>query len=171
MTEESIGKLFAAGILPGLLLTILFGVTIYILCWFKPGLAPPGARATWKERIISLSGVIEMLLLFGLVMGGLFVGWFTPTEAGAAGAAGALIIALVRRRLSWRGFLDSLADTTRITVMVFVIVTGATIFGHFMAVTRVPFELSEWVGGLRMSPNVIMGFIIFGYLICGCFMD
>jgi len=171
MTEESIGKLFAAGILPGLLLTILFGVTIYILCWFKPSLAPAGARATWKERIISLSGVIEMLLLFGLVMGGLFVGWFTPTEAGAAGAAGALIIALVRRRLSWRGFLDSLADTTRITAMVFLIITGATIFGHFMAVTRVPFELSEWIGGLDVSPNAIMGFIIFGYLILGCFMD
>ena len=171
MTEESIGKLFAAGILPGLLLTTLFAITIYILCRFKPALAPPGAKATWKERLVSLSGVIEMLLLFALVMGGLFVGWFSPTEAGGAGAAGALIIALARRRLSWRGFLDSLADTTRITAMVFLIITGATIFGHFMAVTRVPFELSEWVGGLGMSPNVIMGFIIFGYLIGGCFMD
>lgn len=169
--EESIGKLFAAGILPGLLLTTLFAITIIILCRFRPALAPAGARATWKERIASLSGVIEMLLLFALVMGGLFVGWFTPTEAGAAGAAGALVIALARRRLSWRGFLDSLADTTRITAMVFLIVTGATIFGHFMSVTRVPFELSEWVGGLALSPNIIMGFIIFGYLIGGCFMD
>ena len=171
MTEESIGKLFAAGILPGLLLTALFAITIYILCRFNPALGPAGARATWKERIVSLSGVIEMLLLFALVMGGLFVGWFTPTEAGAAGAAGALIIALARRTLSWQGFLDSLVDTTRITAMVFLIVTGATIFGHFMAVTRVPFDLSEWVGGLAMSPNVIMAFIIFGYLIGGCFMD
>ena len=171
MTEESIGRLFAAGILPGLVLTALFIITIIIICRFKPSLAPPGARATWKERIASLSGVIEMFLLFALVMGGLFVGWFTPTEAGAAGAAGALIIALARRRLSWRGFLDSLADTTRITAMVFLIVTGATVFGHFMAVTRVPFELSAWVGGLGVSPTVILGFIIFGYLIGGCFMD
>jgi len=171
MTEESIGKLFAAGILPGLLLTTLFAITIYILCRWKPSLGPAGAKATWKERIKSLTGVIEMFLLFGLVMGGLFVGWFTPTEAGAAGAAGALIIALARRRLSWRGFLDALADTTRITAMVFLIVTGATIFGHFMSVTRVPFELAEWVGGLAMPPFVIMGFIIFGYLIGGCFMD
>jgi tripartite ATP-independent transporter DctM subunit len=171
MTEESIGRLFAAGILPGLVLTALFIITVIILCRFKPGLAPPGARASWKERIASLSGVIEMILLFALVMGGLFVGWFTPTEAGAAGAAGALIIALARRTLSWRGFLDALADTTRITAMVFLIVTGATIFGHFMAVTRVPFELSAWVGGLALPPAVIMGFIIFGYLIGGCFMD
>jgi len=171
IVEESIGKLFAAGILPGALLTALFAVTIYILCRVKPSLAPPGAKSTWKERMVSVSGVIEMLLLFALVMGGLFVGWFTPTEAGAAGAGGALVIALARRRLSWRGFLDSLADTTRITAMVFLIVTGATIFGHFISVTRVPFELSEWVGGLALSPNVIMGFIIFGYLIGGCFMD
>ena len=171
LTQESIGKLFAAGILPGLLLTALFALTIYIICWINPRLAPAGARFAWKERLASLSGVTEMFLLFALVMGGLFIGWFTPTEAGAVGAAGALIIALVRRTLSWQGFLNSLADTTRITAMVFLIVAAATIFGHFMSVTRVPFELSGWVGGLPLSPNVIMGLIIFAYLIGGCFMD
>ena len=171
MTEESIGKLFAAGILPGILLATLFALTVYIICRRNPKLGPPGVRTTWKEKAASLPGVIEMLVLFVLVMGGLFVGWFTPTEAGAAGAAGALIIALVRRQLTWRGFLDALAETTRITAMVFLIVTGATIFGHFMAVTRVPFDLSEWVGGLGISPYIIMTFIIFGYLIAGCFMD
>jgi tripartite ATP-independent transporter DctM subunit len=126
---------------------------------------------TWKEKLASLSGVVEMLVLFGLVMGGLFAGWFTPTEAGAAGSAGALIIALARRQLTWRGFLNSLVETTQITAMVFLIVTGATIFGHFMAVSRVPFELSEWVGGLGVHRNVIMLFILLGYLIAGCFMD
>jgi tripartite ATP-independent transporter DctM subunit len=171
MTEESIGKLFAAGILPGLVLTALFAIVIYILTRINPNLAPAGAKATWKERMISLSGVIEMILLFALVMGGLFVGWFTPTEAGAGGAAGALVIALVRRRLSWQGFLNALVDTTHITAMVFLIVTGATVFGRFIAVSRVPFELAEWVGGLGVSPNVIMGLIIFGYLIAGAFMD
>jgi C4-dicarboxylate transporter DctM subunit len=171
ITQESIGKLFAAGILPGLLLTTLFAITITILCRFNPSLAPAGAKSTWKERVSSFGGVVEMLLLFLLVMGGLFVGWFTPTEAGAAGAAGALVIALARRTLSWRGFLDSLADTTRITAMVFLIIAGATVFGHFMSVTRVPFDLSEWVGGLETSPYVIMAFIVFGYLIGGCFMD
>jgi tripartite ATP-independent transporter DctM subunit len=171
LTEESIGKLFAAGILPGILLATLFALTVYIICRINPELGPAGPKFPWKERIASLSGVVEMLVLFVLVMGGLFVGVFTPTEAGAAGAAGAIIIALVRRELTWRGFLDSLVETTRITAMVFLIVTGATIFGHFMAVTRVPFELSQWVGGLGVSPNVIMAFIIFGYLIGGCFMD
>ncbi len=171
LTEQSIGRLFAAGILPGLLLTILFALTIYIVCRFRPELAPPGAKFTWKERISSLTGVIEMLLLFSLVMGGLFVGWFTPTEAGAVGAAGALVIALARKKLSWKAFLNSLADTTRITAMVFLIVTGAIIYSYFMAVTRVPFDLSAWVGGLGLPPTVVMAMIIFGYLIGGCFMD
>jgi len=171
MTEESIGQLFAAGILPGILLATLFALTVYIICWRNPEIGPAGVKAPWKERMASLSGVVEMFVLFALVMGGLFAGWFTPTEAGAGGAAGALGISLVRRMLTWRGLLDSLIETTRITAMVFVIVTGATIFGHFMAVTRVPFELSEWVSGLAVSRYIIMVFIIFGYLIGGCFMD
>jgi C4-dicarboxylate transporter DctM subunit len=171
MTEESIGKLFAAGILPGILLATCFALTVFIICWRNPKLGPAGVRATRKERVTSLSGVVEMFVLFALVMGGLFIGWFTPTEAGAAGAAGAMLIALVRGQLTWRGLLDSLVETTRITAMVFLIVTGATVFGHFMAVTRVPFELSEWIGALGISPYIIMGFIIFGYLIGGCFMD
>jgi C4-dicarboxylate transporter, DctM subunit len=171
LTEESIGKLFAAGILPGMLLATLFAATVYIICKRNPRLGPPGVRTTWKEKAQSLSGVIEMIVLFALVMGGLFVGWFTPTEAGAAGTTGATLIALVRGQLTLRGFLDALTETTRITAMIFVIVTGATVFGHFMAVTRVPFELSKWIGGLGVSPYVIMGCIIFGYLIGGCFMD
>jgi C4-dicarboxylate transporter DctM subunit len=171
LTEGSIGKLFAAGILPGLLLSTLFAITVYVLCWFKPSLAPAGAKATWKERIASLPGVISVLLLFSFVMAGLFVGWFTPTEAGAAGSIGALIIALLGRTLTWRGFLNSLADTTRISAMVFLIVAGGTIYGHFLAITRLPSELSVWVGGLPLHPIAIMGLIIFGYIIGGCFMD
>jgi C4-dicarboxylate transporter DctM subunit len=171
LTQESIGRLFAAGILPGLLLTALFALTIHILCRRNPALAPPGAKATWKERFLSLSGIGEMLILFALVMGGIFFGFFTPTEGGAAGAAGATVLALVRRQLTWRRFLDSLVDTTRTTAMVFLIVTGATIFGRFMAVTRIPSELGAWVGGLPFPPYIIMGFIILGYLIGGCFMD
>jgi C4-dicarboxylate transporter DctM subunit len=171
LTEESIGKLFAAGILPGLLLSTLFAITVYIQCRFTPALAPAGPKATWKERIASLPGVISVLLLFCFVMAGLFIGWFTPSEAGAAGSAGALIIALLGRTLTWRGFLNALADTTLISAMVFLIVAGGTIYGHFLAITRLPFELSAWVGGLPFHPNMIMGLIIIGYIIGGCFMD
>jgi C4-dicarboxylate transporter DctM subunit len=171
IVEESIGRLFAAGILPGILLTILFAITIFILCRLKPNLAPAGQKASWKERLASSSGVIEMALLFMFVMGGLFVGWFTPTEAGAAGAAGALVISLARRGLSWQGFAAAVGETVRISAMVYLIVAGATVFGRFMAVSRIPFELSEFVGGLGIAPGIIMGLIIFGYLIGGCFMD
>jgi len=171
MTEQSIGKLFMAGIFPGLILTGLFITTIYILCRRNPALGPAGARTSWKQKIASLSGTIETLLLFGLVMGGLFRGFFTPTEAGAVGAGGTLVIALVRRQLTWQGLVSSIIETTRISCMVFVIVTGAMIFGHFLAVTRMPFELAGWVGGLPLSPVAIMGLIVFVYLAGGCFMD
>jgi len=171
MTEQSIGKLFIAGILPGILLAVLFMITVLALVWRNPGLAPPGVKTSWMEKIKGLSGIIEMLILFGLVMGGLFVGWFTPTEAGAVGAAGALAIALARRKLSVKAFWLALAETTRITAMVFLIIACATIFGHFMAITRAPFALSEWVGGLPVPPIVVMVFIMAIYLIGGCFMD
>lgn len=171
LTQESIGKLFAAGIFPGIILTMLFIMTIYVLIRWNPALAPPGSEITWKEKIASLSGAGEPIVLFFLVMGGLFVGWFTPTEAGAVGAGGILVIVLLRRMLTWKGFISALKDTTKITCTVFMIVTGALIFGRFMAVTRIPFELSNWVGGLQVSPQVIMAMIVFGYLVGGCFMD
>jgi tripartite ATP-independent transporter DctM subunit len=171
ITEQSIGKLFASGIFPGILLTILFIVTIFIICRVRPSLAPPGPRTTWRQKVSSLSGIIEPMALFALVMGGLFIGWFTPMEAGAVGAGGTLLMVIVMRQITWRGFIDALGDTTRITCMIFVIITGAVIFGRFMAITRVPFQLTAWVGNLALSPNVIMIFIVFGYLIGGCFMD
>ena len=171
MTEQSIGKLFIAGILPGLLLATLFMITVVLLVWRRPEIAPPGPRTAWIDKIKGLSGIIEMLILFALVMGGLFVGWFTPTEAGAVGAAGALLIALVRRNLSVRALWAALGETTRITAMVFLIIASATIFGHFMAITRAPFALSEWVGGLPLPDLAIMFFIMCIYLVGGCFMD
>ncbi len=171
MTEQSIGKLFIAGILPGILLTILFALTVMFLVWRKPELAPAAEKTSLGQKVRALSGIIEMLLLFALVMGGLFVGWFTPTEAGAIGAFGALVIAVVRRTVSVKALWSALAETTRITAMVFTIIAGATIFGHFMAITRAPFALSEWVGGLPVPPMLIMLMIMAIYLIGGCFMD
>ncbi|MFP4088152.1 MAG: TRAP transporter large permease [Desulfobacteraceae bacterium] len=171
LTEQSIGKLFAAGILPGILLTILFLLVIHLRVWKNPSLAPPGPRTTWLQRIRSFSGVAETLLIFALVMGGLFFGIFTPTEAAAAGAFLTLLLSLIRGQLSWNGFIQSLADTTRISCMVMIIVTGAVVFGHFMAITRVPFDLAAWVTGLPLPRFAIMMVIILLYLCGGCFMD
>jgi len=112
-----------------------------------------------------------MVIIFGIVMGGLFKGFFTPTEAGAIGAFSTLVLAIVRRQIRWQTFLQALVETTRISCMVLVIVTGATVFGHFLAITRIPFELAGWVKGLPLPPWGIMGVIIFIYLMGGCFMD
>jgi tripartite ATP-independent transporter DctM subunit len=171
MTEQSIGKLFIAGVLPGIMLAGLFIAVVVILCKRNPNLAPGGAPTSWKEKLAGMAGVIEMLILFALVIGGLFMGWFSPTQAGAAGAGGALIIGLVRRQLNWPGFVFAVKDALRMTCMVMIIVTGAIIFGHFMAVAKLPLVLSEWVGGLPLPPMAIMGVIVLLYLVGGCFMD
>ena len=171
MTEQSIGKLFAAGILPGILLASLFLTTIYIWTRLSPELGPRGPRTSLGEKVRALSGLVEMVVIFGIVMGGLFKGFFTPTEAGAIGAFATLMIAILRRQISWKGFRQALVETTRISCMVLVIVTGATVFGHFLAITRIPFELAGWVKGLPLPSWGIMGVIILIYLMGGCFMD
>ncbi len=171
LTGESIGKLFIAGVLPGLLLATLFVAVVFLLCLRNPSLAPAGAPTSWKEKIAGLTGMMEMLVLFVLVIGGLFLGLFSPTQAGAVGAAGALVIGLARRQLTWQGFLFAITDTLRITCMVMVIVAGAIVFGHFIAIAKIPLILSDWVGGLPLPTMAIMGLIILMYLVGGCFMD
>jgi C4-dicarboxylate transporter DctM subunit len=171
LTEQSIGKLFAAGILPGILLSFLFLLTIHIQVTRNPSLAPPGPETDLKAKFKSFAGVLETLVIFGLVMGGIFFGFFTPTEAAAVGAFLTLMLSICRGQLTWDGFIQSLADTTRISCMVMVIVTGATIFGHFMAITRVPFELAGWVAGLPLPRSAVMMVIVLIYLFGGCFMD
>jgi tripartite ATP-independent transporter DctM subunit len=171
LTEQSIGKLFAAGILPGILLSALFILTVYIQVRLKPALAPSGPATDSTQKWKAFSGLLETLFIFGMVMGGIFFGFFTPTEAAGIGAFLTLLVALVRRQLTWNGFVQSLADTTRISCMVMVIVAGAIVFGHFMAVTRLPYDLANWVGSLPLPAYVIMGLIILVYLLGGCFMD
>jgi len=171
MTEQSIGKLFLAGILPGLTLATLFIVVIMLLCKQNPELAPSGTGSNWKDKISGLVGIIETLSLFAMVIIGLFRGWFSPTQAGGAGAAGALLIGIVTRRLTWQGFLNAVKEALRITCMVMIIVAGATVFGHFIAVAKIPILLADWVIGLPLSPMAIMGVIILIYLLGGCFMD
>jgi len=171
MTEQSIGELFMAGVIPGILLSCFFVLSILIWASLRPDLGPRGPKSTWKEKFRSLSGLIETLLLFVLVMGGLFAGVFTPTEAAGIGAAGTILIAWIGRHLTWKGLKNALYDTTRITCMIFVVVAGATVFGHFLAVTRIPADIGTFVSGLQFPPVVIMGLIILIYLLLGCLMD
>jgi len=171
LTEQSIGKLFAAGILPGILLCILFLLTIHLRVLKNPSLAPPGPKSSIREKFRSFAGILEVIVLFALVMGGIFFGLFTPTEAAAVGAFMTLVIAIIRGNLYWADFVQSLADTTKISCMIMVIVTGAVIFGHFMAITRIPYQLADYVSTLPLPPHAIIGVIILVYLIGGCFMD
>ncbi len=171
LTEQSIGKLFASGVIPGILLALMFVATVVIRVWRNPALAPAGERTSIREKARSFLGVAETLILFVMVIGGMFLGIFTPTEAAAVGAFLTLLIAVIRRQISWKDFMKSLLDTTRISCMVMTIVAGATVFGHFMNVTFLPNALAEWVAALAIPPWAVMFVIIFLYLIGGCFMD
>lgn len=171
MTEQSIGKLFMAGILPGILLSVLFILTIYIWVLISPRMAPRVEKQGLIVKIRSLTGLIEVVVLFVVVMGGLFIGVFTPNEAGAVGAFGGLVIAIVRRQLSWHGFFMALSSSTVTTCMILMIVAGATVFGHFLAVSTIPSVLSGWVVGLPIPNWAVMLVIMFFFFIGGCFMD
>lgn len=171
MAEESIGKLFIAGILPGLLLAVLFVLTAQLLCILNPSLGPAGEPTAFKEKATAVAAVGEVLVLFFLVLGGLFTGWFSPTQAGGAGAAGVIVLGMIRRTLTWKGFVRAGNDALMITCMVMFIVAGATLFGHFIAVTQIPFKLSAWVSQLDYSPMTIMAIVVLVHLIGGCFMD
>lgn len=171
LTEQSIGQLFVAGIVPGIILTVLFAVTVLVICYFKPVLGPPGSPKSWREKLISLGGIIEALILFGITIGGLFLGWFTPTQAGSIGAAGAIIIGVVRGKLTWKAFVSSTIDGLNISCMILWLIAGATVFGHFMTISRIPLVLVEWVKDLPFSPDIIMIFICLLYFVGGCFID
>lgn len=171
LTEQSIGALFVAGIFPAILVTILFIISIYIICRLAPEQGPPGESFPLKVKLKSLLGMGETLIVFILVMGGLFIGLFTPTEAAAVGSFGVLLVSLIRRQLTWQGFVKSLYETLRTSCMVMMLIAGAVIFGKFLAVTRIPFDLAAWVGGLNLPPIIIMAIIVGIYFFGGCFMD
>ena len=171
LTQQPIGTLFIAGIIPGLLLSGLFIITIYLLTRFEPALGPPGPKFTIRERIASLKDTWGILSLFLLVIGGLYTGWFTPTEAAGVGAFGAFLITMIKRRLTWGNLRASLTDTTKTTAMVFAILIGASIFGYFLTVSQIPERLSNWIVELGMNKYLVISMTILLYIILGCFME
>lgn len=171
MTEQSIGQLFVAGIVPAVLITLLFILAIYIWCRVAPTQGPSGERFSWKHRLYALTGLVDTLAVFVLVIGGLFKGLFTPTEAAGVGAFGVLVVSLVRRQITWAGFVKSLFETLRTSCMVMLLIAGAVVFGKFLAVTRIPFQIASWVGGFDLPPFMIMAIIVGVYFLGGCFMD
>jgi C4-dicarboxylate transporter DctM subunit len=171
ITQQPIAKLFIAGIIPGIVLSLMFITMVYIRVRLNPVLAPLGPQTSLKEKFMSIGNAIEMILLILLVIVGLIIGWFTPTEAGAIGAFGAIILSLIRRRLSWQGFKEATIETIRNTGMIFTILIGALVFTSFLAVTTLPMEIAEWITGLGLSPMTIMIIILLIYLSLGTFLE
>ncbi|MCM0755961.1 TRAP transporter large permease [Desulfovibrio aminophilus] len=170
-TGASIARLFWASLLPGMLLALLFLLVVAAACRLRPQWGPIAPRASLGRRLRALPGALEMLALFGLVMGGLFAGFFTPTEAGAAGAAAALLLSAGTRRLSVRDFLRAVTDTIKVSSMIMVIILGAVILGRFLAVTRLPYEAAAYVSALQAPPALVVLVICAIYALGGMLMD
>jgi C4-dicarboxylate transporter DctM subunit len=171
ITETSIGKLFIGGIIPGLIEALFYIIAIYVLCTWKPVLGPRGPSFSFREKVFAFGSCGEIIGLIVLVLGGLIIGWFTPTEAGAVGAFGAILFSLIRRRLSWGKFMKAAFETIKTTGMVYCILIGAMIFTYFVAVTTIPIELADFVGGLPLPPLAIMVIIVIVYIFLGSIMD
>jgi tripartite ATP-independent transporter DctM subunit len=171
LTQQSIGKLFLAGFIPGVLEAVFYIATIYILCKRNPLLGPRGPKTSFKEKVIALKDTWGVAALFVLIIGGIYLGIFTPIEAGGVGAFGAFVFALSRRRLSWENFVVSLIETCKSTAMITFIIIGAMMFSYFLAVTRLPFELANIIAALPLNRYALLTIILMAYLLIGCVMD
>jgi len=171
ITQQDIGKLFIAGILPGVLAVAMYMATIAVIVWARPGFLPAGPRATSRERVLALSKVWASLLLFIFVIGGLYGGLFTPTEAGGVGACGAFLISVARGKLGWRGLREALLRATRTASAVFTVLIGALLFGYFLTVTGAPQKVTTFLTGLGLGPYGVLVLIMLMYLVLGCLMD
>ena len=171
MTEESIGRLFMAGFFPGILEASLYMLTIFIMTRFRPDWAPPGPKVTWRERFSGFKTIWVAGCLFLVVIGGIYVGIFTPTESAAVGALGAFFIMVVRGLANRQTVMDSLFSAGRTTGMIFAILIGAMLLNFFLGITKVPMALATFVGGLKVPPLAIIFAILFIYLLLGCIMD
>jgi tripartite ATP-independent transporter DctM subunit len=171
MTETDIGKLFAAGVLPGLLAMVMYTVTVQILARRSPGLMPRGAVHTWRERFRSLRNVWDTALLFLFVLGGIYGGWFLVDEAAAMGAIGALALGIARGRLNGPAILHSLVDSLRVSAAIMVIVIGAYLFGYFLTITQATQKIVDFMVHLPVGAYGVLALILLGYFILGAIMD
>lgn len=171
MTEQSVGVLYMAGFLPGVLLTVLFIITITTMTTIRPILGPAGPRTSFKDKMISLKNVWHIVVLFLLVLGGIYLGIFTATEAGAVGVFGSLVIALVKRRLSRKNIVPIFLEGVEITGMILLLLVGAFMFMKFLGLSKLPFMLAELISNLAWSPYAILALVIIIYLILGMILD
>jgi tripartite ATP-independent transporter DctM subunit len=172
LTEQSIGKLFVSGLLPGLLLSAAYAIVVIGWVKINPSIAPSlPERVPLKEKLAALKGIRETALVFCVVMGGIYFGFINPTEAGAVGAFALFVIVLAKRRLTGQAIVSCLLEATRITVMVLFLVAGATVFSYFLALSTIPTQVSVWIAGLAVSRYVVLAIIIIIYFFLGCFLD
>jgi tripartite ATP-independent transporter DctM subunit len=171
LTQQDIGKLFMAGIIPGILAMLMYVLTIFIIVQVRPDWLPRGEQKTWPERLSGLKDVWAPLVLFVFVIGGLYGGFFTPTEAGGVGATGAFLLGVLRGKLDRAGILTALLSATRTAAAVFTVLIGALIFGYFLTVTQVPQNLTAFLSELGLGRYGVLALIMVMYLILGCLMD
>lgn len=171
VTEESVGKLFIAGIVPGVLLAVMFMAAIWVMASLRPETAPRGEEVSLKEKMASLKGVIGMLILFGLILGGILGGFFSPTEGGAIGVVGAFLITVVRRKLTFKGLRRACEQTVLITCKLLMILIGVSILGYFMAASRLPFELAKVIVESGLDRYLVLAGVLVLFIILGCLMN
>ena len=171
LTEQSVGRLFLAGFLPGLLLTVLFVATVFIVAILNPDAGPPGERVPMGERFKTLFGSGALIFVVLIVIGGIYAGVFTVTEAAAVGAGLTFLHSIWTRRLTIKKFFDAILDTIKTTAMVFFILIGAHFFAPFLALTRIPVNLADWIGDLAIPAFAILMVIIIVYIVLGTFME
>ncbi len=171
VTETNIGKLFAAGVVPGLLCAALMMVAIAVIVWRDPAAGPAGERATWAERLQAVKGVWGVALLVVIVLGGIYGGVFTATEGAGIGAFGAFVFAWARRTLTWRVLFEVLVDSARTTAMLFTILIAATMFANFINMTSMPYDLKDWILELGLPPLAVVGAMMVIYILLGAIME
>jgi tripartite ATP-independent transporter DctM subunit len=171
ITQQSIGRLFMAGLIPGLLIALFFVFTIVGWAKMNPAIAPQSEKFSWSARVATLPDVIWPILIFLVVIGGLLKGFFTPSEAGSVGCSAIIVLTLLKRKLTWKGFVKSVDESLRSACMVLMLISGSVVLGHFIAVTNIPMVAASWIVALPIPQWLIMAIIMFFYLVGGSFID